>query len=369
MAQYDLLLTQNVAAAGIEFSEKNVNIAKGGILSAIADGTPTVLAGGTDGYQLVRDDAQVTGLNWVAISAGHTQGTDSGTTGSTFDIDSDGTTNGVRLKAATGVFELKNLADDAYAAMVALSLKFGAAGQMVDTIETAVTDDDNNLPTSGAVVDYVASAVSAALAANDAMIYKGTVGSGGTIEKAALEALATYNAGWTYRVITAGTYFGVVAQVGDLIIAIVDRAGSGDVDTDWTVIQTNLDGAVIGPASVALDGNVALFDGTTGKIIKDGGALGTMAAAAATDYVAKALFDANTILFATSDDTPVAVLGTELPPKVWAEVPADKIGTGWTGTAIAGQVARDDNFFYVCKTGGTATNQAWLRSALATNWT
>ncbi len=62
MAQYDLLLTQNVAAAGIEFSEKYINVAKGGILSAIADGTPTVLAGGTDGYMLVRDDAQATGL-------------------------------------------------------------------------------------------------------------------------------------------------------------------------------------------------------------------------------------------------------------------------------------------------------------------
>jgi nucleoside-diphosphate-sugar epimerase len=81
------------------------------------------------------------------------------------------------------------------------------------------------------------------------MIYKGTVGTGGTIEKAALEALTTYNAGWSYRVITAGTYFSVVCQVGDIITAIVDRAGSGDVDADWTVVQTNIDGAVVGPAS------------------------------------------------------------------------------------------------------------------------
>lgn len=57
MAQYDLLLTQNVSGAGTEFSEVLVNIAKGGILSANASGTPTVLPVGTDTYMLVADSA------------------------------------------------------------------------------------------------------------------------------------------------------------------------------------------------------------------------------------------------------------------------------------------------------------------------
>lgn len=39
--------------------------------------------------------------------------------------------------------------------------------------------------------------------------------------------------------------------------------------------------------------------------------LGTMAAETATDYVAKALFDANTVLYATTDDTPAALEVTE----------------------------------------------------------
>lgn len=42
-------------------------------------------------------------------------------------------------------------------------------------------------------------------------------------------------------------------------------------------------GAVIGPLS-AINGNVALFDGVTGKLIKDGGTLGTAAFTAATAY-------------------------------------------------------------------------------------
>ena len=62
MAQYDLLLTQNVHATGVEFSEKYVNLGKGALLSALADGTPAVLAAGASGYHLVRDDAEVTGL-------------------------------------------------------------------------------------------------------------------------------------------------------------------------------------------------------------------------------------------------------------------------------------------------------------------
>jgi hypothetical protein len=77
--------------------------------------------------------------------------------------------------------------------------------------------------------------------ANDAMIFKGTIGTGGTVT--ALPT--TYSAGWTYRVITAATYAGVVCEVGDLIIAVVDRSGSGNLNSDWTVAQTNIDGAVL----------------------------------------------------------------------------------------------------------------------------
>lgn len=65
MAQYDILLTQNVAASGIQFQEKFVNIAKGGLLSANAASAPTVLTAGTNGYILQRDDLEATGLKWV----------------------------------------------------------------------------------------------------------------------------------------------------------------------------------------------------------------------------------------------------------------------------------------------------------------
>jgi len=345
MVQWDLLLTQNVAGAGIEFSEKYVNIAKGGLLGAIADGTPTVLAGGTDGYMLVRDDAEVTGLKWIVVPAEHTQNTDTGTTSDTFEVSSDGSAGSMILSGAS------------------------AGGNYSTTIRNVIQAGNIVLDLPAVTGTLATEAYADSLfAANDAMLFKGTVGVGGTHEIAAFNSLATYLIGWTYRVITAGTIKGVACEVGDLVMAIVDRSGSSEVDADWTVTQTNLDGAVIGPASTT-DGYLTLFDGVTGKLIKAGtGAPGTMAYKTATDYTPKATYDALTLLFATDDNTPVALLGKELLPKTWVEVPTDKIGTGWTGTAIAGQMARDANFIYLCTTGGTATNQAWTRSVMATNW-
>ena len=53
-----------------------------------------------------------------------------------------------------------------------------------------------------------------------------------------------------------------------MIICLTD--GTAAKDSDWTVVQANIDGAVTGPAS-ATDGHVAVFDGATGKLIKDSG--------------------------------------------------------------------------------------------------
>lgn len=103
-----------------------------------------------------------------------------------------------------------------------------------------------------------------AFAANDAMIFKGTLGTGGTITSLP----ATHNAGWTYRVITASTYAGKVCEVGDLMICVTDSTSANDAH--WVVAQTNIDGAVTGPAS-SVNNRIAIFDGTTGKIIKDSG--------------------------------------------------------------------------------------------------
>ena len=105
------------------------------------------------------------------------------------------------------------------------------------------------------------------LAANDAMIFKGTIGN--SASGATVTALPTskYSAGWTYRVITTGNYAGQACEVGDLIIAVKDGPTSGTsvVNADWTVAQTNIDGAVT--ASAALTANTLIL-GNSNKTVK-----------------------------------------------------------------------------------------------------
>jgi len=62
------------------------------------------------------------------------------------------------------------------------------------------------------------------------MVYKGTLGTGGTITD--LPAASSSNEGYTYKVITAGTYASTAAKVGDVFIS----NGS-----EWTLIPAGDD--------------------------------------------------------------------------------------------------------------------------------
>lgn len=130
-----------------------------------------------------------------------------------------------------------------------------AAYKDVDTSISAGSTS-TKLPTSAAVASFV----SEELGKLDALRFMGTIGTGGTVT-----TLPTDNVkvGDTYRVITAGTYSGMVVEVGDLIIATATTP-------TWTVAQANIDGAVTGPSS-AVENNFASFNGTTGTVIKDSG--------------------------------------------------------------------------------------------------
>ncbi|MEO5366701.1 MAG: hypothetical protein H7831_10170 [Magnetococcus sp. WYHC-3] len=76
---------------------------------------------------------------------------------------------------------------------------------------------------------------------------------------------------------------------------------SNGTDIVWSTPSGT--GDVVGPAS-AVDSRIAAFDGTTGKLIKDGGSL-------ISDLVTKASFDAQTILVAVTDNTPAALSVSE----------------------------------------------------------
>src|SRR5574343_58955 len=289
MPQHDLLLTQNVAEAGVEFTERYVNIPKGALLTGrdVATGAPLVLAPGTNGHQLVRDDAELTGLKWQAIDAGHSQNTDTGTTSQTFQLQSG--SSGVKLKNNSGTFETRNAADNAYADVKGKNATFDKV--TVSAAPSAGTDLTNKTYVDGL------------LAANDAMIFWGTIGVGGKYTVAAFNALTTYTRGWTLRVIDEGpvTIKGKPCEQGDLVMVLETRTGSGNLDSDFTVAQANIDGAVTGPAGAIADEQIAVFNNHNRSIKGSGTLLSELATTAMLNsYLPKAQYSEHSIVYANS---------------------------------------------------------------------
>lgn len=145
----------------------------------------------------------------------------------------------------------------------------GTAGDALSagySVETALTGTSTAIPRADAVKSYV----DALLASNDAMIFKGV------IDCATSPNYPAANAGHSYKVSVGGSIGGVggkIVEVNDTLMCTVDASANGTeatVGANWYVIQSNIDGAVIGPAS-ALAANFAAFSGSTGKIIYDSG--------------------------------------------------------------------------------------------------
>ncbi len=158
-----------------------------------------------------------------------------------------------------GVFDA-NATEFPYTAGLAIG---GTSGNLLWKGNRVLDTRDLN----GEITDKIDSRLNAV----DAMIYKGTL-AGGSTSPGTLTPAA--NAGHTYKVSTAGYINGTKVEVGDMLICQKDStaaAGSSNyatINANWNYIQTNIDGYVIGPAS-STSGNFALFDGTTGKIIKN----------------------------------------------------------------------------------------------------
>ena len=112
-----------------------------------------------------------------------------------------------------------------------------------------------------------------------------------------------YEVGQTFRVAEAGTYAGVECEAGDLIIVIADYADTFK-NSDFLVVQANVDGAVTGP-DASTDANIVVFDGTTGRKIKDS----TVTIASVSDAVAKAHEHANKAILDTFTKNETQLLG------------------------------------------------------------
>lgn len=151
----------------------------------------------------------------------------------------------------------------------------------VDTDGTLAGNSDTKLATQKATKTYA----DQLLATSDAMIFKGVIDCSSNPNWPAADR------GHTYKVSVAGKIGGASGQVvklNDTLVCTVDGSSAGTdgaVGANWIILTANTDGQVIGPAS-ATDQRVAVFSGTSGKLIADGGtllsALATLASPALT---------------------------------------------------------------------------------------
>ena len=92
-----------------------------------------------------------------------------------------------------------------------------------------------------------------------------------------------YKAGQMWRVAADGTYAGAECEIGDLIICLKNYDEGSAGNADFMVLQANIDGAVTG-ADSSTDGHIVVFNGSTGKVIKDS----NVTIASLNDAIAKA---------------------------------------------------------------------------------
>ena len=156
-----------------------------------------------------------------------------------------------------------------------LALKANLASPTFTGEPKAPTATAGTNTTQIATTAFVKTAVDNAIATADALTYKGTIDGGSTGDYGALTPAASK--GDVRKVSAAGKIDGVKVEVGDMLVCNTDNtaaATSSNYSTivaKWDFIQTNIDGAVSSSSTSVTTNTVAIFDGTTGKIIKSSG--------------------------------------------------------------------------------------------------
>ena len=134
----------------------------------------------------------------------------------------------------------------------------------LDTDVALAANSDTKIATQKAVKAYA----DGLLGANNAFVYKGV------LDCSTNPNYPAANAGDSYKISVAGKIGGASGtnvEVGDTAVCLVDGSAAGtqvSVGANWVILQTNIDGAVVGPAS-STAGDLVTFSGTTGKVVQD----------------------------------------------------------------------------------------------------
>ena len=254
MAQYDLLLTQNTHLTGTDFEEKYVNLKGNKLLYGDTDGDPAGLPAHTKVGQLLKATAADGVFAWA---------NNDGTVEETFQIG----VNGPHIRREVTGLSILNSIQDSYAGIYVSDLEAtttAKAGQMVSPF---MATEDNDLVTK----KFLDLEILAGFTANDAMVFKGSIGAGGVITSAdagldtkVFGSTFSYEAGWVFLVDVAQTVpaGGFVCDAGDKLWCIAPNSTPFAYNSShWRVTEGNIVGAVSADAKLT-DGLVILGDNT-----------------------------------------------------------------------------------------------------------
>jgi hypothetical protein len=256
MAQYDLLLTQNTHPTGTDFEEKYVNLKGNKLLYGDADGEPKALPAHTKVGQILKATAADGVFAWA---------NNYGTVEDTFQIG----VNGIRIRNETTGLAILSSDSVSYAGLDVgdLTTTTAKAGSIFSPF---MATKDNDLVTK----KYLDDEILAGFTANDAMLFKGSIGVEGVItsEDTAINnkvfgSTFSYIAGWVFLVDVAQTVpaGGFVCDAGDKLWCIAPNSTPFAYNSsDWRVAEGNIVGAV--SADAALTAGLVILGGNTKKV-------------------------------------------------------------------------------------------------------
>lgn len=214
------------------------------------------------------------------------------------------------------------------------------------------------------------------LAVNDAMIFVGSVNGSGVIQSGynsgiitqtitlgttTINDLVNYSAGWTFKVMQAGTVIGANVEIGDMIICTNDYQDSFSVN-HWNIIQNELDNVVFS-ANAFSDGYIAVYDATTtSRNIKG---IQRLPLANFPEIATNTILGNNT----AGTAAPIALSVNNVMNMLWQPAPAAYN----SNAASVGLLAHDENFdyIYVSRVANVTLNDGvsrWGRIPLAGIW-
>lgn len=253
MAQYDLLLTQNTHLTGVDFEEKYVNLKGNKLLYGDTDGDPAGLIAHTKIGQILKATAADGVFAWA---------NNDGTVEDTFQIG----VGGPRIKkVVTGL----SITQSASASLMGLNVGDleATTAKAGSPVSPFMATEDNDLITK----KKLDAEILAGFTANDAMLFKGSIGVEGVItsEDKAINnkvfgSTFSYKAGWVFLVDVAQTVpsGGFVCDAGDKLWCVTPNSTPFAYNAaHWRVAEGNIVGAVSANAALTT-GMVIVGDGT-----------------------------------------------------------------------------------------------------------